>query len=232
MTLLVNEIFGPTLQGEGRSQGRPAAFLRVAACNLSCSWCDTAYTWDFAKYDKEAEVHRMEPGEAAGQVLMHLPPARDRVLVISGGEPMLQQHALVEVLDALPPNLEVEFETAGTIPPTPMMESFQPQYTVSPKLEHSGNAAGKREVPLALRALSDTGRAAWKFVVQHPDQLPEVDALVTKYQLVGPVYIMPEGTEPAVLRRRAQALVGAVIDRGYRLTGRLHIDLWGLERGR
>ena len=59
-SLAVSEIFGPTLQGEGPSSGRRAMFLRLAGCNLSCSWCDTAYTWDWSRYDKKAEVTMMQ----------------------------------------------------------------------------------------------------------------------------------------------------------------------------
>jgi 7-carboxy-7-deazaguanine synthase len=44
--LLVSEISGPTLQGEVPSAWQAAAFVRLGGCNLSCRWCDTAYTWD------------------------------------------------------------------------------------------------------------------------------------------------------------------------------------------
>jgi organic radical activating enzyme len=40
---LVKELFGPTLQGEGAHAGRPCVFLRFAACNLACTWCDTDF---------------------------------------------------------------------------------------------------------------------------------------------------------------------------------------------
>ena len=41
MKLRVNEIFGPTIQGEGKSAGREVKFLRLSGCNLACTWCDT-----------------------------------------------------------------------------------------------------------------------------------------------------------------------------------------------
>ena len=45
-TIPVLEIFGPTIQGEGMVVGRKTMFVRTAGCDYSCSWCDSAFTWD------------------------------------------------------------------------------------------------------------------------------------------------------------------------------------------
>lgn len=58
-SLVVSEVFGPTHQGEGPHAGQLCAFVRLMGCNLSCSWCDTPYTWDASRYDLKAEGHRM-----------------------------------------------------------------------------------------------------------------------------------------------------------------------------
>ena len=44
LTLVVAEVFGPTVQGEGPSAGRRASFIRLGGCNLHCDWCDTKFT--------------------------------------------------------------------------------------------------------------------------------------------------------------------------------------------
>ena len=44
------EIFH-SIQGEGVSAGTPTVFLRLATCNLACTWCDTRYTWDWRRFD-------------------------------------------------------------------------------------------------------------------------------------------------------------------------------------
>ncbi len=63
--LLISEVFGPTLQGEGPSAGQAAAFVRLGACNLSCAWCDTAYTWNRDKFDLSRELSVMRTEDVA-----------------------------------------------------------------------------------------------------------------------------------------------------------------------
>lgn len=42
----VMEVFGPTVQGEGKVIGRKTMFVRTAGCDYHCAWCDSAFTWD------------------------------------------------------------------------------------------------------------------------------------------------------------------------------------------
>lgn len=103
---LVKEMFGPTLQGEGAHAGRPCVFLRFAACNLECSWCDT----DFAP---EGAV-RMTADEIVG-TLVELDRNRSRMVVVTGGEPTLQwDQPLADALHAA--GFRVHMESNGTRP--------------------------------------------------------------------------------------------------------------------
>lgn len=231
--LYVNEIFGPTLQGEGPAIGEPAVFLRMAGCNLACVWCDTPYSWDWKRFDKAAESHRMTVAQVEAE-LFRLTAGRHHdpmLVVVSGGEPMLQQAALVPVFSARQPIWRVEVETAGTVRPSAPWAHVVSRFVVSPKLNHSLNPLDKRERPDALTALRDTGKAVWKFVCQQPSDLVEVQDFVDRYDLDNAaVYIMPEGTTPMVLEDHASQLAPHVIERGWRLTPRLHIALWGSRR--
>jgi len=231
MPIEVSEIFGPTLQGEGVSVGRAAAFLRLARCGVGCAWCDTRYSWDFEPEDAAQHAESVTAQACWEQVRGHLPPGRERLLVVSGGEPLLQAQALAHVLRlAKGAGCRVEVETSGVVPPGALVP-FVDLFTVSPKLRHSAVSDARRMRPAVLAELADTGRAVFKFVVRGPQDLDEVAELAEPYPAV-PVMVMPLGTSPHRLGRVLRALAEPVAARGWRLTPRMHIDLWGNERGR
>jgi 7-cyano-7-deazaguanosine (preQ0) biosynthesis protein QueE len=220
--LVVSEVFGPTIQGEGPSVGRRAGFVRLGRCNLACSWCDTPYTWDWSRFDPAVELRKVDVAEVVAAVeAMDVP-----LVVVTGGEPLLQQPALVELLGAFGARLRVEVETAGTLAPSPELVALVDQFNVSPKLANSGNPVERRWKPDVLRAFEATGKAVFKFVVADPAELDEVAAFG-----VAPVWVMPEGTDPAVVQERLVALAGPVLARGWNLTPRLHVAIWGDKRG-
>ena len=231
-TLVVSEIFGPTFQGEGPSLGRRCSFLRLGACNLHCQWCDTPYTWDWTgrngtAYDPRKELRRASIGE----VWDDLEGRSTEMLVVSGGEPFLQQRALVPLLRrAVDAGWRIEIETAGTIAPEANLLEVVTAFNVSPKLENSGNSLVERYKPVALDALQASGKAAWKFVAKCIEDLDEIGDLAGRHHL-RPIYVMPEGTTPDVVSFRAQQLAEAVLDRGWNLTTRLHVLLYGNRRG-
>ena len=112
--LTVSELFGPTVQGEGPSAGRLASFARLSGCPLACRWCDTPWTWDWTRYNRTAEQHPMTVSEVTAWAENQ--PAR--LIVITGGEPLIQARQLAELVpaaDAL--GKVVEIETSGIITP-------------------------------------------------------------------------------------------------------------------
>ena len=62
------EIFH-SLQGEGPTMGTATVFLRLATCNLACSWCDTKYTWDWDQYRYDDEVISLETSSVRDSIL-------------------------------------------------------------------------------------------------------------------------------------------------------------------
>ena len=226
--IAVAELFGPTFQGEGPSGGQRAVFVRLSGCNLNCSWCDTPYTWDWTRFDREEQTRTMAVDEVTDWVL-----GQDaELVVITGGEPLIQQRRLIPVVTALAAGgCRVEIETNGTIGPTPALAAGVTRFNVSAKLSNSGVAAKRRIRPSPLARFASTGKAAFKFVVTDPADLDEVADLVARFGL-HPVWIMPEGTSPEAVLAGLRRLADPVLARGWNLGTRLHVLLWGDERGR
>src|SRR6266850_6584264 len=76
--LTINEIFY-SIQGESSRVGQPCVFVRLTACDLRCSWCDTPYAFD--------EGRKMSVGDVVAAVERY--PCR--LVEITGGEPLLQE---------------------------------------------------------------------------------------------------------------------------------------------
>ena len=223
--LAVNEMFGPTFQGEGQHLGMPCVFLRLAGCNLACDWCDTPYSWDWKKYDKRDEVQLLSVNDVALRLIAY----NLKNVVISGGEPMLQQRNLRILTSWLRRHgWFTEIETAGTIMPESL--DLVHHFNVSPKLDNSGNAKGKRYNPQALTILNQAQSKTFKFVVSSIDDFDEIDEIVNQLQL-SPVYIMPEGITHDEITRNAQEIAEYAIERRYFFTTRLHVSIYGNRRG-
>ncbi|KKM85198.1 hypothetical protein LCGC14_1291440 [marine sediment metagenome] len=229
LVLKVSELFGPTIQGEGPSLGKPASFLRLAICNLKCVWCDSKYTWDWTQFDPRHEIKQMSPDEVFAELLRH----RTGMLVVTGGEPLLQKEKLLPILSVVRGtwSWRVEVETAGTIDPGDLT-FFVDQFNVSPKLANSGNELKRRLVPEVLTMLCRGRSSIFKFVITDLRDLEEVGSIVSDIGIPPErVYIMPEGTDVRALKVTSTRVASEVVRRGWNLTTRLHIALWGNRRG-
>ncbi len=96
-----------SLQGESSYTGLPCVFVRLAGCNLRCTWCDSEYTFTGGKRmtleEVETEVHRLSPDGG--------------LVEITGGEPLLQEREVVPLMDSLlAAGYTVLLETSGERP--------------------------------------------------------------------------------------------------------------------
>jgi 7-carboxy-7-deazaguanine synthase len=225
--LRLSEVFD-SLQGEGVSMGKPCRFLRLALCNLHCGYCDTKYTWDFKRFDYEREVKTV----ALSEVVEQLRSAPAGHVVITGGEPLLQQRALSQVLGQVQPELFVEIETNGTRVPLPSLAERVNQWNVSPKLSSAGDPESLRIRPDALWALRATGRAYLKLVVRTPADRDEAEALRARFEFEKDrTLLMPEAATREELDERSAEVAGWSQALSVRFSSRLHVALWGGRRG-
>ncbi len=98
--LTVNEIFH-SIQGESTHAGRPCVFVRLTACDLRCSWCDTPYAFhEGSKRTVDAVIHEVESYGCA-------------LVEITGGEPLLQDDVYPLMQRLLDAGKTVMLETGG-----------------------------------------------------------------------------------------------------------------------
>lgn len=117
-TLVVNEIY-LSLQGESTFAGLPCVFVRLTACNLRCSYCDTAYAFTEGRKrdltEVMAEVQRVA-SPFQGAPIPPLPAVTRLPLVeLTGGEPLLQPNALVLMRRLCAAGFTVLVETSGAL---------------------------------------------------------------------------------------------------------------------
>src|SRR5207249_1348534 len=110
-TLVVNEIY-LSIQGESTLAGLPCVFVRLTACNLRCSYCDTAYAFTEGRKmslaEAQAEVERMAVPFAQSTGPIRLP-----LIELTGGEPLLQPNALPLMKSFCEAGFTVLLETSG-----------------------------------------------------------------------------------------------------------------------
>src|SRR5215510_5018260 len=108
--LTINEIFH-SIQGESTHTGRPCVFVRLTACDLRCTWCDTPYAFHEGRKMAVAEVVSAVAGYNC------------RLVEITGGEPLLQEE-VYELMDKLMEGgYTVMLETGGHLPITRVPEA-------------------------------------------------------------------------------------------------------------
>ncbi|KKL21196.1 hypothetical protein LCGC14_2447870 [marine sediment metagenome] len=241
MKLEVSEIFGPTLQGEGPSIGKPATFIRLRRCNLQCTWCDTKYTWD--KNDPGYSFFAsMNYHEIAGLALLKHGGVSTRLIVITGGEPLIWRTQLIELVrvhftdEVATPQYRIEIETNGTIHPRTLADLSNVFFNVSPKLSSSGNDDLKTIRDEPMKFFSDMAmmnKAIFKFVLSdlRSDGVEIID-IVQKYKIPShSVYLMPQGTTVKEIVEGSQAVFALAISKGWNATTRLHTLAYGNRRG-
>jgi 7-carboxy-7-deazaguanine synthase len=221
-----------SIQGEGPNTGRRAYFIRTAGCNLRCSWCDTPFTWK-AKGEGTYDA-------TADELIRNISEAKVGVVVVTGGEPMLQWkrqdfNQLITYCACTGTILQIE--TNGTILPdldTPNVHLMT--FTVSPKVKSAGiedsDVDYKKWIGLRLKT-------HWKFVVRTSSDfetdLLEVEEIVVKYGLNRQVvWIMLEGTEhkKQFLNMTPESIDIIVQDHQFNYAARVHTLIWGDKRGK
>ncbi|AZB42553.1 7-carboxy-7-deazaguanine synthase QueE [Bacillus sp. FJAT-42376] len=239
-TIPVLEIFGPTIQGEGMVIGQKTMFIRTAGCDYSCSWCDSAFTWDgSAKNDiiqMDAEQVWAELTRVGGNRFSHV--------TVSGGNPALLKN-LQSVISLLKEKgMEIALETQGSR----YQEWFTEidDLTISPKPPSSGMNRDFDVLSGIFNRLKDAGTlssASLKVVIFNEEDLAYAKTVHLRYPGI-PFYLQVGNDDTATaddealmktLMSRYEWLIDQVMQdeqlNRVRVLPQLHTLLWGNKRG-
>ena len=238
--IAISEVFY-SIQGEGKTVGIPSVFVRLGGCNLMCGgmgtqfdgelhngaeWrCDTVEVWMKAQSKEPKDVLPKNCIEAI---------KKGAHIILTGGEPMMQQPALEEFTKYVKFDLKVdafyEVETNGTILPSEYLLNNINLWNCSPKLANSGNDKSITYKPEVVKELNKHN-AIFKFVVNNDKEWDEIQKdylyLVDKDK----VYLMPAGENQKLLNINKQKVVQLAIDNHLNFTTRLHIEIWNKKTG-
>ncbi|RYC17728.1 7-carboxy-7-deazaguanine synthase QueE [Ciceribacter ferrooxidans] len=237
LTVLVSEIFGPTIQGEGVLIGLPTVFVRTGGCDYRCSWCDSLHAvesrfrhdWKpMSTGDIWSEVTRLSGGEPL-------------TVSLSGGNPAIQP--LGDLIDlGHSEGYRFALETQGSLA-RPWFARLD-TLVLSPKPPSSGMACDRTILTDCVEAAGDGPQTVLKFVVFDVEDFAFAREVSAHFPAL-PVYLQPGNHTPPPadgegnvdldgLTERMRWLVDAVAGERWfaaHVLPQLHVMLWGNRRG-
>jgi 7-carboxy-7-deazaguanine synthase len=165
------EIF-KSIQGEGKNQGKPTVFIRLAGCNLNCSWCDTPHSHDVGQeFDIDEIIRRVDESGC-------------KEICITGGEPLLQVSELRGLLSRLSRlGYAIEIETNGTI------DFGQVQDNATICMDVKCPSSGEQSDLALLRKISSGDSV--KFVIGGLEDCQYAEGVILHHPIRGEIFFSP-----------------------------------------
>ena len=248
--LEVNEIFGPTIQGEGKKVGTPSVFVRFGKCNMQCSGfevayetpsgikkfsCDSYYASDIAFRDCWDKYESSKP--LIEKINSFLPNYKVNI-VITGGEPLLywDDEEFQKLLYYYISNdYSITIETNGSIP-IRFNHLWQKKilFSISVKLSNSKEPLKKRVNKKALTNIINYTKESYLKFVLDKDFLStaskEIKDIISNIPKCD-IYIMPLGDTIDILNQNSEDIIQFALNNNFKYSDRLHIRLWNNKRG-
>ena len=248
--LEINEIFGPTIQGEGKKVGTPSVFVRFGRCNMRCQGfeveyetpsgikkcsCDSYYASDIAFREQWSKYESSKPLiEELNKIL----PNYKLDIVLTGGEPLLYwsniefQKFMKYYIDK---DYNITIETNASLP-IMFTQDWQKKilFSMSVKLSNSGEALLKRvNIKTLTSIINFCDDSYLKFVID-TDTLDtaskEIDDILAQIPYCD-VYLMPLGDTAETIEKNSISVINLALEKGYMYSDRLHIRVWNNKRG-
>jgi len=202
-TIKINEIF-ETVQGEGQHAGKPVLFVRVSGCNKACDFCDTKY-------------HILGKKMTVEELIKEIDKSSKRIVVWSGGEPMLYADAIKKVIKGVPWK-DHHLESNGSII-HPVLQEFE-YIAFSPKCVEDAEKCTnylKKCIDLYWNAVD----------VKVVTDLDSVGKDLLSYaSMVMPLSVYDEKKDSQIRKK----VWDYCVENNLKYSPRLHCEVWGKER--
>ena len=167
----IAEIFR-SLQGEGKNQGKPCLFIRLAGCNLHCRWCDTAYARSGGT-ELNLDI-----------ILEQVWRVNPSYVCITGGEPLQQADELEPLLVSLHKRgTTVDIETNGTLD----FRRLQPYASIC--MDVKCPSSGEKSNLALLEAIRPQDSV--RFVVMDEADCRYAQDIIATYQIRSEIFLSP-----------------------------------------
>lgn len=216
-SLVVNEIFG-SIDGEGLRTGELATFIRLAGCNLRCTYCDTNYA---LKCNQGSEMTIEEIINKAKEIGF-------KNITLTGGEPLIHRNVKKLIDELLNNEFKVNIETNGSIDITPYINK-----NLLITMDYKTPASGEVNKMMLSNINKLRENDVLKFVCDEND-LPHITSILKNYKPKCYVYLSPifKKIEPSELVDYLKGLNNEIDTSKIRVQVQLHKIIWDPnERG-
>ncbi len=252
--LEVNEIFGPTIQGEGKLVGNLSIFIRFGKCNFKCVGfnveyetpsgvkkcaCDSYYAVDMEfKNSWKSYENYLDIVNEVDKLLENCNYKNRVDIVITGGEPRLywnNQEFQNLIKHYINKNHKLTIETNASLN-IDFKEEYQKKiiFSMSVKLSNSLEPLKKRVNKSTLtKILENTKESYLKFVIGNDfleNAIVEIEDILKNIPQCE-VYLMPLGDSSETIDINSEKVVNLAIKYGFKYSDRLHIRIWNNKRG-
>ena len=243
--LEVNEIFGPTIQGEGKLVGNLSIFIRFGKCNFKCVGfnveyetpsgvkkcaCDSYYAVDMEfKNSWKSYENYLDIVNEVDKLLENCNYKNRVDIVITGGEPLLywnNQEFQNLIKHYINKNHKLTIETNASL-----NIDFQEEYQKNILFSMSVKLSNSLE-PLT-KILENTKESYLKFVIGNDfleNAIVEIEDILKNIPQCE-VYLMPLGDSSETIDINSEKVVNLAIKYGFKYSDRLHIRIWNNKRG-
>jgi 7-carboxy-7-deazaguanine synthase len=222
----ISEIFH-SIQGEIKGIGLPMIFIRFYGCNLRCRFNGTSCDTHYAVEGNEYKMYDVK------EIIQQIKTFDCYQILFTGGEPMLYQKFIWEIVSKLNNKYMYYIETNGTLPLQYDFYRYNIEFNISIKLKNSNQLNEEYDKKRYNKKILDNyiknTKCVLKFVFTKEEDMKEINEIMDNYKKI-PFYLMPEGENRESIIENSIKTIEICKKYNVAFSPRLHILLWDKKK--